>query len=692
MADPAHVATDKTIAKIEARMRKEYKQAAKETQAKLNEYYEAFNRKDAAKKQDVVDGLLKQEEYDRWRIGQLAMGERWETLQTEIAENLTNVDKIARGIANGYSTEIYALNHNFATYQLEKDGFYTAYTLYDKNTVERIVRDNPAMLPPPGKKVKQEIAEGKAVKWKKSQIQSVAIQSILQGESIPQMAQRISETVTTRSYADSVRYARTMSTSAQNAGRYDGYRRAKNLGVDLTIEWCATLDHRTRHEHRQLHGQRRDVDVPFFVDGFEILYPAQTGKGTSNIPQSLIWNCRCTLLAWVKGFEGDTVKESPAIKGKNFEEWQDELMTLDYAQRNVKYLEKVIKKKPGFDEQFSGIWKGKTVSYKDWNDVKDSIPAKKGYYEQEIQNMNAAGEYSKAAFLQKKLDDLERYESHGAEYSQLLSDMDRAQKNVARLSQQKIQKAQKSGGVYGADAYTQARKDAALWAKSPRDADNALRARTGEVWSAASKIEKNAAYEYTRSYHKFNEPLRGIEYGTNRFLGVGNTDLNAGYAQNGEYLNALTDILGKTSYETDVWLQRGVGYSGMDKFFGVDMSVLTSGTEDDLKSALLGKEITEYGFMSCGSSKGRGFSGDILLNIYAPSGTKMMYVEPFSAFGQGDGLSWDGVSQQSGFGYELETLLQQGTRFRVTKVERTSGTIYMDLDVIDQSAVQRYSP
>ena len=90
--------------------------------------------------------------------------------------------------------------------------------------------------------------------------------------------------------------------------------------------------------------------------------------------------------------------------------------------------------------------------------------------------------------------------------------------------------------------------------------------------------------------------------------------------------------------------------------------------------------------MSMGSSKGRGFSGDILMNIYAPSGTKMMYVEPFSGFGDGDQRSWDGIRKQSSFGSELETILQQGTQFRITKVERASAydTIYVDIEVINQ--------
>lgn len=327
MADPAHEATDEKIKEIEKRLKKEYTQAAKEIKAKEDEYFAAFLRKDAAKREQLAKGEIQAWEYANWRTGQLNMDARWSKLKAEIAEDLTNTNKIARSIANGYAPEVYALNHNYATYQVEHDGLIdTNYTLYDKQTVERIIRDNPDLLPPPGKRVNTAIANGELIKWEQGQIQSVAVQSILQGESIPQMAKRIAETVSTRNYSDAVRYARTMSTSAQNAGRYDGYRRAKKLGVDLTIEWQATLDNRTRHNHRMLHGQRRDVDKPFEVSEngttISILYPAQAGAGSSDIPQSMIWNC----------FVADTTIASDSDIVRSYEhEYDGELISIRSA-------------------------------------------------------------------------------------------------------------------------------------------------------------------------------------------------------------------------------------------------------------------------------------------------------------------------------------------------------------------------
>lgn len=116
------------------------------------------------------------------------------------------------------------------------------------------------------------------------------------------------------------------------------------------------------------------------------------------------------------------------------------------------------------------------------------------------------------------------------------------------------------------------------------------------------------------------------------------------------------------------------------------MSDLMSAPQARLKELLLGKRVTEHAFCSCGVSKGKGFSEKpIILNIYAPSGTEMMYAEPFSGFGRGGGRRWDGKAGQEHFGSEAEIILQQGTTFRVTKVERAGGKLYVDLDVQRQN-------
>lgn len=336
---------------------------------------------------------------------------------------------------------------------------------------------------------------------------------------------------------------------------------------------------------------------------------------------------------------------------------------------------------------YSGIWYNKDVTTADWESL--NIAGKKQYYEGKFITETDPDLMKKYQDLYKQLEELD---TEGKSYHDIQQQLKKIEQEISKV-QADLKKVENSGIIEAVDdAYSQARKDAAMWAKSTKEADALLRDRCGEVWRSSPPIQKNAIYDYTQSYHKFNEPLRGIEYGSEKFLGVGNVDLDQiGVSYSGwqpgamrKEINAMTDIIEKSVYQKDFWLQRGCRFKGMDKFFNVPMDKLQHASQAELEALLLGTTPTEYGFCSCGVAKGKGFSGDIILNIYAPSGTQMMYVEPFSAFGNGSGKSWDGLKPQSSFGQESEIILQQGTTFRVTKVEKTPGTIYIDLEVIGQ--------
>lgn len=337
---------------------------------------------------------------------------------------------------------------------------------------------------------------------------------------------------------------------------------------------------------------------------------------------------------------------------------------------------------------YSGIWYNKDVTTADWAGL--NIEGKKKYYEGKFITETDPDLMQKYQDLYKQLEELD---TEGKAYADIQKELKQIQTQITKV-QADLKKLEQGGIIDSVDdAFSQERKDAAIWAKTTKEADDVLRDTCGEVWRTSPPIQKNAIYDYTQSYHKFNEPLRGIEYGSEKFLGVGNVDLDQiGVSYQGwkpgqmrKEINAMTDIISKSTYKEDFWLQRGCRFKGMDKFFNVPMNRLQSATQAELEQLLLNTTPTEYGFCSCGVAKGKGFSGDIILNIYAPSGTQMMYVEPFSAFGNGGGKNWDGIAKQGSFGQESEIILQQGTKFRVTKVEKTPGMIYIDLEVIEQT-------
>lgn len=58
----------------------------------------------------------------------------------------------------------------------------------------------------------------------------------------------------------------------------------------------------------------------------------------------------------------------------------------------------------------------------------------------------------------------------------------------------------------------------------------------------------------------------------------------------------------------------------------------------------------------------------------------MLYAE----HGKGAGKDWDRESSQATFGNELETIIQRGTKFLITKVEKSSKGIFIDMGVLDQ--------
>lgn len=333
MRDLGHEETERLIRRMEREVAEVYQQAAKETQEKLADYLERFKTKDAIWQRKVEAGEASAKEWAEWRKGQLIVGDRWARMQTQLANDMHNANGIARSVVMGYRPEVYAINHNFATYQIERLArVNTGYTLYSRETIERILREQPELLPPPGKQMQKKLhdykmATGKDVAWQKGQIQSVMMQCIVQGESIPGMAKRIATTLGEFNHSASIRYARTAVTGAQNAGRVDAYHRAEELGIELEQQWVATIDNRTRHEHRQLDRQTAKVGEPFKVDGYEIMFP-----GDPEAEPEMIWNCRCTLIPAVKGLTHNFSRRSlSAIDGKSYEEWKAERVSESHS-------------------------------------------------------------------------------------------------------------------------------------------------------------------------------------------------------------------------------------------------------------------------------------------------------------------------------------------------------------------------
>ena len=295
---------------------------------------------------------------------------------------------------------------------------------------------------------------------------------------------------------------------------------------------------------------------------------------------------------------------------------------------------------------------------------------------------------------------------------------------------------------FDANAYSKTRKDAALWARDADTGDDYFRPFAEADWKRWSKNEKEVAFNYTSGSSYINEPCYKTYLNTK--YGV-----HGEVRDSWKDINTLSDMIEKSKpFTRDVWLNRD---ASIDEFFGqfgerlisdrtIEIKYENIAKEikdkkkelrwemnnqkikklqskiDDLQkqldsidisniitsdlSKIIGKEGLNKPFMSTAHTKGYGFVGSgenkvtshCVYNIYCPKGTKGIYTEPYSRYGRlwDDGYKWDGKDGVHSYGgsMELEVILQRGTRFRVTKVQRlyNSGDFkwFIDIEVIDQ--------
>lgn len=382
----------------------------------------------------------------------------------------------------------------------------------------------------------------------------------------------------------------------------------------------------------------------------------------------------------------DLHSQAEAIEAQKAE-WQEKLNEKLKAEQKKALAKKQLEleaEKAAIQQQlddfeiktYSGIWYGKDVTTADWKGL--NIAGKKQYYEGKFITETDPDLMKKYQDFYKQLEELD---AEGSNYHDIQQQLKKIEQEIAKV-QSDLKNVEKSGIIDTAvdDAFSQARKDAAMWAKSTKEADALLRDKCGEVWKAAKQAERRAIYDYTSGSGKFNRPLSGFQGGWGQYnnKGVGKVDLN--YEGAFKEIKDMTEIISQSSYDFDVWLQRGCGTEAIESFLHLPNGTLGRMTHEQLQQ-FLGRDGRIYSFTSTGVAKGKGFSGDVIMNIYAPKGTQMMYAEPFSAFGNGGGKSWDGISSQSTFGYESEMIIQRGASYTITKIEKTGGTIFIDVEV-----------
>lgn len=359
--------SEKMLNELEAKIHKEYAQATKEMGEKVDAYFAKFERENAAKEQAVKDGRLSVKDYNDWRMRKMATGKQYIAMRNTLAQDLTNTDRIAMKMVNQATPDVYALNMNYGTYQIEKaSNINTSFTLYNHAAVERLIKENPQLLPSP------KVDIPKDLRWNQQHIQSAITQGILQGKSIPKIAKDL-QRVVGMDENSAIRNARTAMTGAQNAGRLDSIKRAQARGIGVKKGWMATLDHVTRDSHVDLDGEVVDVDRTF-SNG--LMYP-----GDSSGPPAEVYNCRCRLTTEYDKYKTDwsnpANRNTEKLGNMSYQDWKNSRKGKATKKDNTKIVPKEAAKAAAkvvpkvVDEHFKKIQENLESWNIQYNEVKN---------------------------------------------------------------------------------------------------------------------------------------------------------------------------------------------------------------------------------------------------------------------------------------------------------------------------------
>lgn len=327
LSDEGYIETERLLFNLTAELESVYGIAYEEMLEKAEKYLAWFSVEDEKKRKLYENGDLSKDEYLRWRRTAMLTGRNYYEVIDVLAQDLTSSNLIASSIINGYTPEVYATNTNYMQYTIEKGlNAHTSFALFDEQTVEKLIRDKPDLLP------KSVVNIPKDLQWNKTKLNSAILQGILQGETINKVAARLAA-VTDMNRNSAIRNAATMLTSVQNAGRNDSIIRAEQMGVKIRKRWLATLDGHTRPSHRQADGEIREIGRPF-SNGLQ--YPGDPHGAAAEV-----YNCRCCLVSQVDKQQNELPDRFTKELGRwntSYSEWKNQHgggHTMTWAAKNV---------------------------------------------------------------------------------------------------------------------------------------------------------------------------------------------------------------------------------------------------------------------------------------------------------------------------------------------------------------------
>ena len=312
--DWAHGWTDEQIDSLRKRFREVYAQAEREMSQKIGEWAKEYDEENREWWKLLKSGEKTEEEYKAWLEEQVLKRDWMESMAQRLSIDATRADEKCMQMVADEVPRIFGENANWEAFDISRaTGLDLNFTIYNEDAVRQLILNVPGIVYLP------QLDNGKDLLWNHQHFTSALTQSILQGESLPRAAKRLSMVLGMDERA-ATRAARTAMTGAESAGRQHSMERAESMGIPLRKSWRAKLDGRTRQAHRELDGESVPVSGYFTWGGINIDRP-----GDPTCPAHMIANCRCTL-----GNEIDLDNIPPRVvrrtnklpKGVSYDDWK----------------------------------------------------------------------------------------------------------------------------------------------------------------------------------------------------------------------------------------------------------------------------------------------------------------------------------------------------------------------------------
>lgn len=493
----------------------------------------------------------------------------------------------------------------------------------------------------------------------------------------------------------------------QQASTMDAQQIAKSRGANVKKQWDATLDGRTRIDHQLLDGQIKEIDQPFEINSKKADAPGYFGDPAEDC------NCRCVSLTRAKWALDDeelkTLQDRAAFFGldktQSFEDFKQKYLNVASQAAPTpipikkEYLteKKLNEKINDLNDQQNQLLSG----FKDKSDFDLNASQMQKMLMQDLENQKADYQSKldkkilqkeKKVLTKQKLD-LEKqinstqvktysFPGNSGKWSNVTTaDFDSLKDEIDK----KIKYFEGQAYFYSADPadmakniqYVKDLKELKAEGQALSDLKSELSklnvkiknlGKPQPVTSAIDNIIANAKTFSSGSdainYHTANNFSRNIwdnvltddeRYAVRAYTGSSYSQMNKDLRM-GNYLNSskkvliddCTSALSKTKIADDVLVYRGMGsQKSVARLFGITEAELA---DPNVIPSLIGKTVTEKGFMSTAITPGRAWSG-AKLEVYLPKGANAMFVDP--------------ISQYSG---ELELLVQRNSTFVVKDI------------------------